>query len=305
MLNLHQLEVFYVVAQSRTFGEAAEKLYISQPAVSQHIKALEVAVGTRLFERSRRGISLTLAGRTLLEHTRDILRRVAIAENAVTNVANLSDGKTNIGATPNISSYLLPEWIRGFREKYPKLTPSVQTDVTSRTIGDVLAGQLNLGLVEGEIDEDVPDKLRYIVLQDVPQHIVVGRLHDWWERESVSIHELAEQPFVMRQQTSQTRIWLNDVLQAHGIVPRVTGEFDNPEAIKHATMTGRCVTILPEYAIQKEADLELLHIVRVADIELRRELKLVWDGDRVFPPVTRAFVSFLEECLFPQLGEII
>jgi len=305
MLNLHQLEVFYVVAQSRTFGEAADKLYISQPAISQQIKGLEIAVGSRLFERSRRGISLTPAGEILLEHTREILRLVAVAENAVTNIHNLQEGKTTIGATPNISSYLLPEWIRAFRDKYPNLTPSVQTDVTPRTIADVLAGQLDLGFIEGELSGDVSERLGHVVLQDVPQRIVVGRAHEWWGRTNVSIHDLAEQAFVMRQQTSQTRIWLSAVLQAHDIFPRITGEFDNPEAIKHSTITGQCVTILPEYAVQKEVELDLLHVVRVDDFDLRRELKLIWDSDRVFPPVTRAFVAYLQDCHFPQLAELL
>ena len=309
MLNLHQLEIFYVVAGSRTFGEAADKLYISQPAVSQQIKSLEASVGTRLFERSRRGISLTPGGRTLLEYTREILRLVAVAENAVTNVHNLSEGTVTVGATPNVSSYLLPEWIRAFRETYPKLTPVANTGTTTEITEDVLSNQLDLGFVEGEMHIDVAPRLRYQVLKDVPQLVVVGNQHAWWGRAMISIDELADQSFVMRQRNSHTRIWLEQVLGSFGITPKVVGEFDNPEAIKHAAISSKYVTVLPEYALSKELELNLLHAVHLQDEAgnqaLHRQLKIVWNTDRILSPVARAFVALLKETLFPQLTGVI
>jgi len=303
MLSLHQLEVFYIVAESRTFGEAAEKLYISQPAISQQIKSLETGLGSKLFERSRRGISMTPAGETLLDFTREILHLVAKAENAVTNVHNLESGQTLIGATPNISSYVIPEWVRDFREMYPNLTPSVSTNVTSEIANDVLDRKLDLGIIEGEINA-LPTRLGRMVLEDVAQVVIVGQGHPWWGRDEINLMDFAGKSFVMRQKNSQTRAWLDTLLAQHKVEIRINGEFDNPEALKHAVTAGTCATILPEYAVRRERDLGLVHLLQVCDVELHRPLRLVWDSERIFPPVTRAFIHQLTQT-YPQLEQIL
>lgn len=304
MLSLHQLEIFYTVARSRTFGEAADKLYITQPAVSQHIKMLEANLGTSLFNRSRRGVTLTPAGETLFEYTTEILRLVAQAENAVTDVRNLADGQTLIGATPNISSYLLPNWIRDFRERFPNITTSVKTDVTARIIEDVRDHHLDIGFIEGEIEALNTDGMGWLVLEDVPQVVVVGRDHPWWENQSIHVDMLNQQRMVTRQRNSQTRIWLDGVLSNYSVIPKVTGEFDNPEAIKHAVSSGQCMTIMPEYAIQRDCEMGIMRKILIQDVDLRRELKLVWDQERVFSPVTRTFLDFLSG-FYPELKLLI
>lgn len=304
MLSLYKLEIFAAVVQSGSFSAAAQRLYMTQPAVSQHIQDLEASLGTILFIRGRRGVTLTAAGETLFDYTQRILHLVAEAESEVTNVENLANGQINIGATSGVSVYLLPDWINSFRAQYPTLNVSLQTAVTTQTVVDVLEHKLDIGFVEGELEKIQRKGLGSLVLRPVDLVIVVGREHPWHERESVSIAMLDQCRFITRQPGSRTRSWLDQLLAQHGITPHVVGEFDNQEAIKQAVIANMGSAILPDYAVEREAEAGLLRMLPVDDIELTRRISLIWDTKAPFTPVTRALLAHLSS-IFPQMAELI
>lgn len=304
MLDLHKLEIFALVARAGSFSAAAERLLMSQSGVSQHMSELEAALGACLFERGRRGVTLTLAGQTLLDYTRQLLRLAAEAELAVTDVASLAGGQVAVGATPGVSAYQLPEWVQSFRGRFPKLSVSLKTDITPVIIQSVLAGRLDFGLIEGEVRAAEWDDLGVLVLRETDQYAVVGRRHPWWDAAEIEIGQLDGQAFIMRQPASQTRIWLEEALRAHGVRPRVVGEFDHVESIKRAVIAGSCLAILPDYAVTDEVALGTLRLLPIRGRPLRRDLKLVWNATGVFSPVTRAFLSHLVT-EFPALASVL
>jgi len=291
MLDLHKLQIFAAVARTGSFSAAAEQLLLSQPAVSQHVHGLEASLGTRLFARGRRGVTLTPAGVQLDGYAQAIFRLVAEAENAVTDVANLAAGQLAVGATPGVSVYLLPEPIQEFHSRYPNLSVTVHTGTTPEIMADLRRGRLDLGLIEGEVDEVADAGVAVQPLQVVAQWVVVGPRHPWWGRASVAAAELAGQTFVMRQRHSQTRIWLDGLLHAHAIHPRVGAEFDNVESIKRAVMNGASIAILPDYAVRSEVALGQLWQLSLSDQPLERVLKLIWSRERFLAPVARAFLG--------------
>jgi DNA-binding transcriptional LysR family regulator len=300
MLNLNKLEVFAAVVRTGSFSAAAQQLLMTQPAVSQHIHDLEASLGTRLFERGRSGVTLTPAGEQLREYTRAIFQLVAEAENAITDVENLVAGQMTVGATPGISVYLLPDPIQEFHSRYPKLQVSVQTGITSQIMEDLRLGKLELGLIEGELDEPVDAVLGVQMLDVVEQWVVVGPKHPWWGRAEVEIEELGQQTFVLRQRHSQTRIWLEGVFQQHNLHPRIAAEFDNVESIKRAVINGMSITVLPDYAVQQEVEMRRLWLLHVAGRPLQRTLKIVWNKETYTSPVTRAVLNCLRRYV-PQL----
>lgn len=291
MLDLHKLNIFAAVARTGSFSAAADQLLLSQPAVSQHVHDLEAGLGTRLCERGRRGVMLTPAGAQLYDYAQAIFRLVAEAENAVTDVANLTAGQLAIGATPGVSVYLLPEPIQEFHSRYPNLSVTVRTGITPEIMADLRSGRLDLGLIEGEVDEAADAAIAVQPLQVVDQLVVVGPRHPWWGRAAVSMAELDGQTFVMRQRHSQTRIWLDGLLHAHAIHPRIGAEFDNVESIKRAVMNSTNITILPGYAVHSEVALGQLWQLTLDGQPLQRVLKLVWSSARHLSPVARAFLG--------------
>jgi DNA-binding transcriptional LysR family regulator len=114
MLSLYKLEIFAAVVHAGSFSAASDRLFMTQPAVSQHIQTLEASLGTTLFVRGRRGVSLTPAGESLYGYTLQILRLVAEAESAVTDVENLAEGQIQIGATPGLTSTWCPNGYKVF-----------------------------------------------------------------------------------------------------------------------------------------------------------------------------------------------
>lgn len=301
-LKLTKLEVFAIVAEEGSFSAAAERLHLSQPAISRHMLELETVLGIRLFKRLRRGVALTRGGEILHDYTRRILWLVGEAEGALTDVTQLTMGKVNLGATPGVSVYLLPAWAQSFMNAYPNLTVRSTTGTTGEVVESLMTGRCDMGAVEGELDNWQNESLGYVVLQDIDLALVVGPEHEWWEADSITIQQLDGAIFITRQPDSRTRVWIDTTLKAQGIEPRLVAEFDNPEAIKEAVMNGAGATILPTYAFAREAKAGFLRAVPIADLTLKRQVKLLWDADRPLSPVARAFMAHLAE-LFPALVE--
>jgi DNA-binding transcriptional LysR family regulator len=295
MLSLYKLEIFSVAVGAGSFSKAAERLFLTQSAVSQHIQDLEHHLGARLFRRGRRGVELTLAGEILKDYAANILRLVKEAENAITDVDLLTSGSVRIGATPGVDTYLLPDWVGAFQRRFPHLRISLSTGVTAQVVGEILNHMLDIGIVEGELNGE--SRLAQLVLRSVDQMVVVGRGHPWFNQKVIDILALADQPFIARPANSHTRQWLDNLLKLNHLELNIVAEFDNPEAIKRAVMAGVGVTILPQYVVEHELALGLLHVLSVRDENLQRTIKLVWNHDEPFNPVTRAFLTHLSsEC---------
>lgn len=293
MLDLYKLQIFSVVVQEGSFSAAAERLYISQSAVSQHIKELEASLGRQLFQRGWRGVRLTPHGEILKHYTAEIFALVAKAESALTDIEHLTSGRISIGATPGIAVYLAPDWAQRFREHYPQLTVALQTGITSQIVRDILGQRLDIGFIEGELDEYAQPRLASLVLEEIEQQVVVGFKHPFWERDRLRIEDLRQQALIVRQVSSQSRIWLERVLRQHGIEPVIGAEFDNLESIKRAVSVGMCLAVLPPYVVQAEVEQRLLRMIPIENKPFTRRLKLIWDAQTHFSPITRAFLAEL------------
>lgn len=303
MLSLYKLEIFATVVQAGSFSAAAQTFPMTQPAVSQHIQDLEHSLGTALFIRGRRGVTLTAAGETLYDYTRRILKLVAEAESQVTNVENIVSGQLTIGATPGVSTYLLPDWLGSFRKKYPQLNVALQTGVTTKNIQGVMEHTLDLAIVEGELDKINRKGLGNLVLRPVDMVIVVGQGHDWCKRDIITLEELDGQNLISRQPNSRTRVWTDAVLSKAGVKPKIVAEYDNQEAIKQSVMSNMGVAIMPEYSIARELDAGLMRSLIVENVTLRREIKLLYDETMPFTPVARALLSYLAT-IFPTVSDL-
>ncbi|GCE45355.1 DNA-binding transcriptional LysR family regulator [Thermosporothrix hazakensis] len=303
-MDLYKLEIFVLVAQEGSLSKAATRMYMSQPAISQHIHELEMSLGTQLFRRGPRGVELTAAGKTLHTYAQDILKLVAEAKAAVTEVERLSQGRLLIGATPGIGEYFLPEWMQSFKQRFPQVTIALQTEVTSQLLISLLTNQIHVGFIEGEIEPEEMETLALCPLHEITHRVIVGPRHPWWNRTSISFRELNGQAFVMRHPECQARTWLEEHFRAFGIRPHIDAEFDNLESIKQVVKSGTSLTILPDYVVEQERMLEQLHEITVQERPMRRMLQLVWNKRDPLPPIAQQFLLHMQS-YFPRLADLM
>ncbi len=304
MLSLYKLEIFTAVVDTGSFSKAAERLLLTQSAISQHINDLEISLGTRLFDRGPRGVTLTDTGVTLHTYTQQILHLIAEAQNAVTDVSKLKSGQITVGATPGVNVYLLPQWINNFRKQFSHLTISAQTATTKQLLTLLANRQLDIAIIEGEIDTYQQDHLGSIILEEIELFVIVGKDHAFWDKDSINTDELSQQAFIARPPASQTRIWTDSLLNTLNIQPNIIAEFDNQEAMKQAVSNNMGITLLPDYAVQNEVNMGTLRALKINNLELVRHIKLIWDTRHLFSPVTLAFLKDLSRS-FPQVNAII
>ncbi|KAA3664634.1 MAG: LysR family transcriptional regulator, partial [Chloroflexi bacterium] len=291
MIDLYKLEIFNAVAMEGSFSKAAKGLTLTQPAVSHHMRDLEASLTTTLFDRGARGVTLTPSGETLLDYTRCILQLVAEAQNAVQQVNELAEGQVRLGATPDAGFYLLPQWMQSFHGRFPTLTTSLATANSTGIVEALLANDLDIGFIEGEMSVEPP--LQMVVLQSMQMLAVIGEGHEWWEETAVSIQSLANHPAILRPPGSHTHTWIQRILGQHNISLEVVAEFDNPESLKSAAIAGMGFTILPEWAVYNGSGDERLLAVPITGADFSRTLKLVWHEERGLTRPSQAFLIHL------------
>jgi DNA-binding transcriptional LysR family regulator len=208
-----------------------------------------------------------------------------------------------MGATPGIGIYLVPGWVQQFRAHYPQLTVALQTGITSEIVSDVLSQRLDIGFIEGELDDNPPPRLAVLVLEEIEQHVIVGFKHPFWECTALHVDDLRQQSMVVREANSQSRIWLEEMLHQYGIAPVIGAEFDNLESMKRAVTLGTCLAVMPAYVVQTEVEQHLLHRIPIVDKPFTRSLKLIWNSTTPFSPITRAFLAELRH-RYPSLSHL-
>lgn len=196
-----RLKVFYSVAKHLSFTQASKELYISQPAITKHIRELESLYGVRLFDRMGNKISLTDAGKLMLEHCEQILAAYRRLEYDMNLLKNEWTGDLRLGASTTISQYVLPPILARFTEKYPKVNVTLM-DTNSRNIEQALQNHdIDLGLVEGVFR--LPSLKYEPFLHDelVP---VVGTQSKLAKKDEIGLDELQQLPLVLRERGSGT-----------------------------------------------------------------------------------------------------
>lgn len=196
-----RLKVFYSVAKHLSFTQASKELYISQPAITKHIRELESLYGVRLFDRLGNNISLTDAGKLMLEHCEQILAAYRRLEYDMNLLKNEWTGDLRLGASTTISQYVLPPILARFTEKYPKVNVTLM-DTNSRNIEQALQNHdIDLGLVEGVFR--LPSLKYEPFLHDelVP---VVGIQSKLAQKDEIGLNELQQLPLVLRERGSGT-----------------------------------------------------------------------------------------------------
>lgn len=286
--------VFRAVAEQRSFRKAAEELYLTQPAVSLQIKALEEDLGVQLFNRTGPHITLTEAGRILLEYALRSSALLAQAEDEIAALGGEHAGQLALGASTTIAQYVLPRLLGEFCRQHPRVHPTLISGNTEQIVEAVEKQKVALGLIEGparsrgvKTDPFLGDELV----------LIVSAAHPWAERNSISCSEIALIPLLMRERGSGTRHVIEMALEQHGLKRKslqIVMELDSTEAIKSAVEAGLGGGFVSRWAIAKDLRLNNnFKIVEVEGLSIKRQFLLAYASGPELHGLAIEFRKFL------------
>ncbi len=290
-MTLRQFEVFLAVAHAKSFRRAAENLRLSQPALSQHIRELETELGTRLFDRLARSVSLTDAGQVLEEHAARLFTTIADARRAIGELMGLQRGSLTIGASSTPGTYVLPRVLAAFRQRYPGVEVTLRlgnSEHVERLIGQ---NQVDLGLVGGHGLVPGEECLASGLVDELV--LVVAPTHPWATRREIGPERLAEDAVLMREVGSATRQLTERALRAAAVSYRAGMVLEHTEAIKQAVMAGLGVAFLSVHAVRGEVATGRLHALRLRGLRIVRHFHLIHNEARTLSASARAFMALL------------
>ena len=277
----------------RSVSRAADRLYVTQPALTARLQRLESDLGAKLFTRTPRGMRLTEAGDAFLPHAVKALESVADGRRVVNAFERGGAGRLMLGAAPAVSTYVLPGILKRFSVGHPRVSVSVRTGHSEEVLDLVLREQVDVGLVRALRHPDIATTPLYedrLILVTAPGHHFV-------------LEEIARERLVLFDRTSSYTELTNALFRGAGVQPDAVMELDNIDAAKKMLQEGLGVALLPQSAARTELAAGTLCEVEMEDAEpVRRQIVAVRRRDRGAPTgAVHAFLATLRE-LQPELG---
>ncbi|MFJ8076543.1 LysR family transcriptional regulator [Streptomyces sp. NPDC096176] len=278
-MQFQQLLYFVAVAETRHFTRAAERVHVSQPSLSQQIRALEKELGADLFGRARGNIALTDAGEALLPLARRILADTDTARREVQELAQLRRGRVRLGATPSLCTGLLPEVLRAFHDRHPGIELLIEESGSHDLVRELARGSLDLALVVLPLPTPAPALTTVELLQE--DLVVVSSPGSQPPRSPVRIADLTGQPLVMFRHGYDLRELTVAACRAEGFEPSFTVEGGEMDAVLGFVRAGLGIAVVPSMVAERAGgDLRVTPLARPG---LRRTIALAHRSD-VAPP---------------------
>ena len=294
LVSVHQLRLFTAVVDRGGFSRAADALGLSQPAISHQLKALSMAVGVPLLEVIGRTVRMTQAGQILYDHAQRILTEFEAAGSSLDELRGLKRGSLRLAGDTTVGIYVLPDLLGAFRKEYPAVEVRLGVDNRQGLYDRLVANEFDF-VVSGRQwdDPSVALTIRPFLANELiaiasPRHPLAGRSR-------ITLAQLAEEPFIVREPGSGTRETVDEALRAAGLSVRPVMELASNGAIKRAVAQDLGVSILSRYATGLEIQIGLLVELPVQGFPLHRQWHLVHARDKRLGPVDEAFLRFVDE----------
>lgn len=289
-INLHQLQIFQAVAEHRSYSRAAEVLYLSQPAVSLQVRALERSVGLPLFEKAGRGLRLTEAGRELLSYSERIFALIDETKLVLEELSGARRGTVKVGASTTAGIYIVPAALGAFHQQNAgvKLTLDVvnRFTVQERLLNDEIDLAV-MGLIEDAHDLEV--------VTFVPNELVViaSPRHPLAETHGIPLEALVEETLLLREAGSGTRTDIERMFAETSMPLHVGMELRSNGAIKQAVAADLGIAVMPHSAIELELAVGKLITLDVVGFPVLRHWSLARRSGRHLSATALALWNFL------------
>jgi LysR family transcriptional regulator, cyn operon transcriptional activator len=285
-MDLRQLEMFKAVAEVRSFTRAGEKLYVTHSAICRQIKLLEDELRTPLFTRANRQVSLTPAGKVLLEFVGPIFEQLTKAANSVLQISYRAADHLNIGTGTTMLNFFLPPILEDFKRRYPATPILVKTGHSVPLSEDLRQGALDVMITSLPLPLEGRD-LAVKTLYREELVAVVGPGHPLAGKKIVQCEKMREFPLIIFPKGSSTREILDAFFRQLKISPIIQLELENDEAVERAIQAGIAISFLPK----NRATRDKVPFLRIAGHQIFRDVGIVHVKARRLPD----HVCFFEE----------
>jgi DNA-binding transcriptional LysR family regulator len=290
-MELHDLRYFVAVAEDLHFGRAAERLHMTQPALSRQIQALEAELEVQLFQRTKRSVKLTIAGQTFFEEAKQILRHTEQAIQTTRRVARGEVGQLRLSFTASALRSVLPGMVRVFRDRYPDVQLAMNERCTNDQVTALHNHQADVGFLYLPVDE------KWLTLKPVAEEIwmiALPKKHPLVDQKQLTLSALVREAFILhpRQEGPAFYNQIVRLCEQAGFYPNVVQEVETSQTRVGLVAAGMGITFVPEH-LQASADTDVIYR-RLNGPAPKLELVIAHRRDN-FSPIVQQFLHIVEE----------
>jgi len=286
-MDFEQLKTFQLVSRLKSFSKAAERLGVTQPAISAQVRSLENEVGARLFDREGGRVTFTAAGRLFEPFAEHCIQCHSHILAGVSELYQSPRGEITVSTSEATSLYVLPSVFAHFKKLYSRVHLSIVRSERSRTLEAVFSREVDFGIVSLPVKDS---RLTVHSIYKDEMKLVTAPNHPLADRDSVRFDEIVQYPMLLMKQGRQ-REKMNQVFQSRDLQPKIAMELDSSELLKRLIAAGIGMGFLPLINVKADEAAGLLKTMTVDGMRLQRELGLIFRKDKT---LTRAAQAFIE-----------
>ena len=289
-MELYQLGYFLEIARQRSFTRAAGRLHMAQPALSQQMKNLEAELGTPLFNRGRKEIQLTAAGKAFLPRAEALLSQAEAAKAVVSDVTQLRGGRLTIAAIPSVSACLLPEVIHAFSQQHDQVELRLIEDSSERVADCVESGLADIGFLQLPASKSA-FKAQPLITE--PFVLLVGKTHALARQKSVPLRQLSAEAFIFYK--GRARDTALEACRKSGFEPRIVCESGELGTVRALVAAGLGLAIVPRLAAGNLP--ATIRTVAIREPKMQRQIAAVWQKGSALSPAATALLTLATRLL--------
>ncbi|OGW37225.1 MAG: hypothetical protein A2Y97_11695 [Nitrospirae bacterium RBG_13_39_12] len=290
-MDIHQLRIFKAVFKNKSFSKASKELNLTQPTISNHIRALEDDFACKLFDRLGRSIIPTREAEVLYSHALEIIGKADALKEAIGQIKKDLTGQLIIGASTIPGIYLLPYMMAVFQKKYPSVSFQILISDSGKIVESVLKQELLLGIVGAKLDNE---QISYTLF--IEDELIVISSPSLPVSNKMTLKELVKFPMVLREEGSGTRKETENILENKRISfsnIKIAGIFGSTDAVKQAVKAGLGVSILSRYSVTDELKYRILKEIKLSDLQMKRNFYIITHKKRTLPGTYNIFLKHI------------
>jgi DNA-binding transcriptional LysR family regulator len=288
-MQIEFLKVFCDLIEARSFSKAAFRNSISQSAVSQQVRALEMHFGRKLIERGRRIIAPTEAGLKLYQGCREILEQYEALLEEMAELKGGVGGTLRVATIHSVGLHELPPLLKKFLQAYPDVNLKIEYSRMNKVYEDVLSGAADLGIVAYPAPRP---HIEIVPMRGDKLALICNPKHELAHRKRIALSDLQGERFISFEPDIPTRKAIDQILARHGVSVRHVKQFDNVEIIKRSVEAGQGISIVPRASVEMEVRAGTLRAIDFTR-RLERSIGIIYQKGKNLNAAARKFIELL------------